>query len=98
MAEEVQPASSDSPAVVGSRSVDIVVYVLLIALAALLGYDNWRTGISWEADGPQAGYFPFYLSLLLGAASLYGLIYKLLLERGPGETFVTGEQFRRVLQ
>src|SRR5215470_9059796 len=98
MAEESEPATGDAHAVVGTRSVDIVVYLMLLAFAALLGFDNWRTGMSWEADGPQAGYFPFYLSLLLGAASLYGLVYKLVMERGPGETFVTGEQLRRVMQ
>ena len=97
MAEEPDPAT-DTHAVVGTRSVDIVVYLMLLAFAALLGLDNWRTGMSWEADGPQAGYFPFYLSVLLASASLYGLVYKLLMERGPGDTFVTGEQFRRVMQ
>jgi putative tricarboxylic transport membrane protein len=98
MAEDSDPAADDASAVVGTRSADIVVYLMLLAVAALFGFDNWRTGMSWEADGPQAGYFPFYLSVLLGAASLYGLVHKLLMERGPGETFVTGEQFRRVMQ
>jgi putative tricarboxylic transport membrane protein len=96
MAEEADPATGDT--VVGTRSADIVVYLMLLGLAALFGFDNWRTGMSWEADGPQAGYFPFYLSVLLGAASLYGLVYKLLIERGSGDTFVTGEQLRRVMQ
>src|SRR5262245_47882589 len=73
MAEQTEPATGASPQVVGTRSVDIVVYLLLLGLAALLGYDNWRSGASWEADGPQSGYFPFYLSLLLAAASLFGL-------------------------
>src|SRR5262249_56821480 len=90
--------ATDTHAVAGTRSIDIVVYLMLLGLAALLGFDNWRTGMSWEADGPQAGYFPFYLSVLLGSASLYGLVYKLLMERGPGQTFVTREQFRRVMQ
>jgi hypothetical protein len=71
---------------------------MLLAFAALFGFDNWRTGMAWEADGPQAGYFPFYLSVVLGIASLYGLVYKLLMETGSGETFVTGEQLRRVMQ
>jgi len=38
-----------------TRSADIVVYLMLLAVAALSGFDNWRTGMSWEADGPQAG-------------------------------------------
>src|SRR5439155_12563678 len=29
---------------------------------------------------------------------LYGLGYRLVVDRGPGEPFVTGEQFRRVMQ
>jgi putative tricarboxylic transport membrane protein len=96
MAEEAEPTAAAGP-VVGTRSVDVVVYLILLAIALLLGYDNWRTGMAWEADGPQAGYFPFYLSLLLGAASVYGLASKLA-ERGPSETFVTREQLTRVLQ
>jgi len=95
MAEE--PATAAEP-VVSTRSVDIAVYLLLLGLAVLLGYDNWRTGMSWEADGPQAGYFPFYLSVLMGLASLYGLVSKLL-ERAPdGDVFVTRDQFKRVMQ
>src|SRR3977135_335959 len=97
MAEEADPADADTHPVAGTRSVDIVVYLMLLAMALLLGYDNWRTGMSWEADGPQAGYFPFYLSVLLGAASVYGLVSKLM-EGGASDAFVTREQFRRVMQ
>src|SRR5262249_58289625 len=70
---------------------------ILLALALLLGFDNWRTGMHWESDAPQAGYFPFYLSLLLGGASLFGLISKLI-DKGTFETFVTHEQLRRGMQ
>jgi putative tricarboxylic transport membrane protein len=82
--------------VVATRSVDIAVYLVLIAVALLLGFDNWRTGMSWEADGPQAGYFPFYLSVILAAASLFGLISKLV-DHTSG-VFITREQFVRVMQ
>jgi hypothetical protein len=84
--------------VVSSRVVDIVVSLLLLAFAGLLGYDNWRTGMSWDATGPQAGYFPFYLSVILAAAAVYGLAKELLARRQPSESFVEPEQFRRVLQ
>jgi len=88
---------SSSPPLVGSRSVNVAVYLLLIALAGLLGYDNWRTGAGWAPEGPQAGYFPFHLSLMLGAASVFGLVGTIL-SRAPDEVFVTRDQFRRVLQ
>jgi putative tricarboxylic transport membrane protein len=87
----------DSPAVTDVRSVDIAVSLLLIALAATLGYDNWRTGISWDSAGPQAGYFPFYLSVILAGVSLYGIIAALLSRKEAVETFVTRAQLRRVM-
>ncbi len=88
---------ADSPAVTSTRAVELVTSLLLLALAATLGYDNWRTGISWDSTGPEPGYFPFYLSVILGLASLYGLLAALLSRREATETFVTRAQARRVL-
>jgi putative tricarboxylic transport membrane protein len=87
----------DSPAVTNTRVVEIVVSLLLVAVALLLGYDNWRTGIAWDSTGPQAGYFPFYLSVILGGASLYGLVTTFLARKEISETFVTRAQLRRVM-
>ena len=87
----------DSPAVTNTRVVEIVVSLLLVGLALLLGFDNWRTGIGWDSTGPQAGYFPFYLSLILAGASLYGLVATFLARREAAETFVTRAQLRRVM-
>jgi hypothetical protein len=87
----------DSPAVTDVRTADVVVSLLLMALALMLGYDNWRTGIAWDSTGPQAGYFPFYLSVILGGASLYGLVATFLARREPSDTFVTRAQLRRVM-
>jgi putative tricarboxylic transport membrane protein len=88
---------ADSPAVTSNRSVDVVVSLLLLALAATLGYDNWRTGISWDSTGPQPGYFPFYLAVILAGASLYGLVAAYLSREEATETFVTRAQLRRVM-
>jgi hypothetical protein len=87
----------DSPAVTDTGTVEIGVSLLLITLALTLGFDNWRTGISWDSTGPQAGYFPFYLSVILGLASLYGLVACLLARNELSETFVTRAQLRRVM-
>jgi putative tricarboxylic transport membrane protein len=88
---------ADSPAVASTRSVDVVVSLLLLVLAAALGYDNWRTGIGWDSTGPEPGYFPFYLSVILAGASLYGLGVAYLSRRETAETFVTRAQLRRVM-
>ncbi|MGX4803483.1 tripartite tricarboxylate transporter TctB family protein [Bradyrhizobium guangdongense] len=87
----------DSPAVASTSTVEVIACLLLLALAAILGFDNWRTGASWDSTGPEPGYFPFYLSLVLGGASLHGLIAALLARRGTSETFLTQAQARRVM-
>ncbi len=88
----------DSPSIASTRSVDVVVMLLLLAFAAVLAVDNWRTGASWASDGPQPGYFPFYLSIMLGAASLFGVFKSYMSRKEAAETFVTRAQARRVLQ
>ncbi len=98
MAIETDAGSSDSRPVVATRSVDIAVSLLLLGLACLLGWDSWRIGMSWADDGPQAGYFPFYLSVLMGAASVYGLVRTLLAGAAGRGAFVLRDQFGRVLQ
>jgi putative tricarboxylic transport membrane protein len=96
--EDVGAPAPDSPAVASNRTVDVIVAVLLLALALLMGFDNWRPGISWALEGPEAGYFPFYLSVILAAASMYGLVSALLRSGQESGTFVTRDQLRRVLQ
>lgn len=96
--EDPTAPDENSPAITNNRTVEMVVMALLFALAVLLGWDNWRTGASWDDTGPQAGYFPFYLSVILGAAALYGLV-TVAIKRSEGlETFVTRAQLGRVLQ
>jgi hypothetical protein len=95
--EDPTAPEADSPAIVDTRSVEIFVSLLLLALAMTLGYDNWRTGIAWDSTGPQSGYFPFYLSVILAGASLYGLIATFFARRESSDTFVTRAQLRRVM-
>ena len=95
--EDPTAPETDSPAVTDTRTVEIVISLLLVTLATTLGIDNYRTGIAWDSTGPQAGYFPFYLSIILGGASLYGLVTTFLARGEASETFVTRAQLRRVL-
>ncbi|CCD84170.1 conserved hypothetical protein; putative membrane protein [Bradyrhizobium sp. ORS 285] len=87
----------NSPSVTSNRAVDVGVSLLLLALAVVLAWDNWRTGASWDSTGPEPGYFPFYLSVILGGASLYGIGAAFLSSKEAVETFVTRAQLRRVM-
>jgi putative tricarboxylic transport membrane protein len=92
------PVGPDERPIVKSRSVDIVVLLLLLALACLLGWDSARVGNSWGDDGPQAGYFPFYLSILMGAACLYGLVRLLASPQAESDGFINRDQLSRVMK
>ncbi|CAN5252434.1 tripartite tricarboxylate transporter TctB family protein [soil metagenome] len=96
--EDPTAPDENSPAITNNRTVEMAVMVLLFGLAVLLGWDNWRTGASWDSTGPQAGYFPFYLSVILGGAAIYGLVSVAIKHTEGLETFVTRAQLRRVLQ
>ena len=54
------------------RGVDMVVAISLIAIGGLTMYDSYQVGIGWEG-GPQSGYFPFYIGLLLSLSRTPGL-------------------------
>ena len=41
----------------------------LMLLGAMVVFDSLRMGAGWADDGPQSGYFPFYIGLMLLASS-----------------------------
>lgn len=64
--------SKDRPAA-NSRTVELVTAALVFTVGALVVYDSIRLGWRWGEDGPQAGYFPFYVGLLVCLAT--GVIF-----------------------
>ena len=76
------------------RSMEILVAVLFLFVGAVAMYDSLRIGAGWS-DGPQSGYFPFYIALIMSAASVMNLVHAV--SGGPREAFVDRESFGRVL-
>ncbi|MEO8180126.1 MAG: tripartite tricarboxylate transporter TctB family protein [Deltaproteobacteria bacterium] len=54
---------------VAARRMEIVVAAGFLALSAAVIVDSLRVGFGWGSDGPEAGFYPFYVALLLGAAA-----------------------------
>jgi len=76
----------NSPGVISIRTMEIVVAIALLIVSAIVINDSLRLGAGWaENEGPRAGYFPFYVGLILAAASLVTLV----------RTVITGMQERR---
>jgi putative tricarboxylic transport membrane protein len=88
----------EGPRLVSIRTMDIVVALLMLAAAAVVISDSIRVGIGWqENEGPRAGYFPFYIGVLLGVASAVNLIRALFDTKGATRTFTTAPAIRQVL-
>ncbi|WP_244470971.1 tripartite tricarboxylate transporter TctB family protein [Microvirga massiliensis] len=81
-----------------TRTVEIVVSGLFVILALVIMYDNWRIGARWASDGPEAGYFPFYIGLIMLVASSGTLLINLFAKSADRSNFVERSQFKQVLQ
>jgi hypothetical protein len=79
----------------GQRSAEIAMAVLFFAAGAVVVFDSVRLGIGWADDGPRAGYFPFYVGLLICIAALVNGARATLV--GRDKTFVQVGQLKLVL-
>ena len=76
---------------------ELLVALFLMALAVLVITDSMRVGAGWGDDGPKAGYFPFYIGILLLASSGWVALTTLLQWRKLTQSFVEREAFAGVL-
>jgi hypothetical protein len=80
------------------KSAEIVVSALFFVVGLIVIYDSMRLGMRWaEVHGPQPGYFPFYVGLIICVSSLVNLIAALLMRREKNKGFVQRGQLKLVL-
>ncbi|MEO5691827.1 MAG: tripartite tricarboxylate transporter TctB family protein [Usitatibacter sp.] len=83
---------------VGSVRVwEVVTAVVFLLVGALVIFDSRRLGSTWDSDGPQAGYFPFYIGVIICVSSLVNLVSALMNPANKDAPFVTWGQMRMVL-
>ena len=78
------------------RSVEIGTAAATAAFAAIVIAGSLKAGMGWGVEGPQAGFLPFYIGLLILAASAVNLARAFLSGRG-GKLFAEWGQLRQVL-
>ena len=82
---------------VGSRWPELGVGFFLMLLATGVIVDSLRVGTGWADDGPRSGYFPFYIGLLLLAASTTIFVSQLWRWRRADPAFAERAQLAQVL-
>jgi putative tricarboxylic transport membrane protein len=87
----------DKKPVVSLRVAEVVMAGVFLAFGALVMWDTRRLGASWGDDGPQAGYFPFYIGLFIVVSSVVIIFRALNLGEKGRAAFVEWGQLRMVL-
>ena len=82
---------------VSTRTLEIIVALVLLALAVLIMWDSRRMGAGWGASGPESGYFPFYIGLLLAGSSGWAVLSTLRRWSADTDAFATRKQVGLVL-
>jgi putative tricarboxylic transport membrane protein len=78
------------------RTADLITAAALMLLGGLVVYDTTRLGIGWGAEGPQSGFFPFWLAALMTVLSAVIFLQSLL--RRSEKPFVLRERLWPVLK
>jgi putative tricarboxylic transport membrane protein len=77
------------------RVADLVTALALIVVGGVVIADALRLGTGWGTEGPQSGFFPFWLAVLMVTAA--AVIALQAVSRPTTAPFVTATQLRPVL-
>ncbi len=89
---------SDQKPVGSVRAWEAVVALLFLVFGAVVAWDSYRIGASWGDDGPQAGYFPFYIGVFIIVSAVMILYAALKMPAEEAKApFVRWGQLRMVL-
>jgi putative tricarboxylic transport membrane protein len=83
---------------VSNRAVDIVVALIMVGIGALVMADSLRLGAGWAEYGPESGYFPFYIGLIIVVVSLGTVALALFGRKQNRDAFVHSVQLRHVVR
>src|SRR5512139_3003301 len=94
MTHNVEDAAGGGPS---QRNAELGV-ALLIAIIAIIGViGSLKVGIGWAAEGPRAGFFPFYISVIILISCAVN-IATTLKDANDGASFATWGQLGKVMQ
>lgn len=77
------------------KSVEAGVAVFTALIGAITIFGSLKVGISWGAEGPRSGFFPFYVGLFIVASSAINFIQAI--TEKDGGLFAEWSQLRQVL-
>ena len=79
------------------RAMEAIAAVGIFAVGVVMMIDNYKIGAGWASDGPESGYFPLRIGVILCLASLVVLFKSLFGKQQQREIFVSWQRFKPVL-
>ncbi len=76
---------------------DAITACVIFAVGVVMMIDNYRIGAGWASDGPESGYFPFRIGVILCVASALVALRSLFGKERNWEIFVPWKKFKLVL-
>ncbi|WP_280151771.1 tripartite tricarboxylate transporter TctB family protein [Piscinibacter sp. XHJ-5] len=96
MAHDKTSAAASRSGIATCR-VDAAVAAVLLVIGLAVIVESRRLGAGWTSDGPGAGYFPFFIGVIIVVSGL-GILYDALLGKNrKTEIFVDTVQLKRVM-
>ena len=95
--EPTENASANTGGVIATRTAELVVAALIFILGAVVVQGSRALGSGWTSEGPGAGYFPFYIGLILCIAALGVAFQTVVGKNKAGGVFVDRTQIKQVL-
>ena len=96
MSERTNNSNQDSA--ISVRTMDILTAIVFLAIGITVMVGSLKLGASWGADGPEAGYFPFYISLIILLSSTVTLYQAVVVnKKKDSESFVDREPLKQVM-
>ena len=83
------------PSAASRRTLEIITSICFLIIGSIVMWDSSRIGAGWGAEGPQSGYFPFYIGLLMNISSAVNLA--LAFKSDKAESFVSHPKIKLVL-
>ena len=94
MSQNLENSNQDS--LISVRVIDIITALLFIVVGLVVMFGSLKLGANWSSDGPEAGYFPFYISVIMLLSSAVNL-YQAAIVHKKTEAFVNKESFKQVM-
>jgi hypothetical protein len=94
MSHSVNEAAETGPSQRGAE-IGVGIAMAIIAIIGIIG--SLRVGIGWAAEGPRAGFFPFYISLIVLISCAFN-VASAAMQTKDGGVFATWSQLVKVMQ